>query len=104
LLRSNLLRPLLFGLLVITRLLTTGRRRRALALLRRARIALTLTLFDHLAVLFENGPLYCTGALDMFRNRGLANNVGNGSGRKRSPCRSPNHVHFRSFVNDNATA
>jgi hypothetical protein len=52
LLGSSLLRSLLLGLLVISRLLTTGRRGRALALLSVTGGALSLTLFDRLAILF----------------------------------------------------
>jgi hypothetical protein len=103
LLRSNLLRPLVLGLLALTGLLTTSWRRRALALLGRARIVLALTLFDFLAVLFQNWPFYCASALDMLRNRGLANNLGNRLGRKRSARGSRNHVHLGSFINDDAT-
>jgi hypothetical protein len=66
--------------------------------------ALSLTLFDRLAILFQNRPLYCTGALDMFRNRRLANNIGNRLGRKRSARRSRNDVDLWSFVHDDATA
>lgn len=74
-----------------------------MALLGRARIVLALTLFDFLAVLFQNWPFYCASALDMLRNRGLANNLGNRLGRKRSARGSRNHVHLGSFINDDAT-
>jgi len=102
LLRPNLVRPLLLGsLLVVARLLATGRRWRALTLLRRA---LTLTLFDRLPILFQNRPLYGTGAFDLLRNRCLANNVANRLGSKCCAGRSRNDIYLWTFVNDDSTA
>jgi hypothetical protein len=107
LLRPSLSRPLLLPLLLVPLLLlSAGRRWRALALalFLSSRITLTLTLFDRLAILFQNRPLDCARAFDTFRNRSLANNLANWLGRKRSPGRSCNDVHLWAFVNDDATA
>src|SRR4029077_4413738 len=51
LVRSNLFRPLLLWMLVVARLLATGRRWGALTLLC---LALTLSLFNCLPILFQN--------------------------------------------------
>jgi hypothetical protein len=101
LIRSNLFRPLLLRMLVVARLLATGRSGRALALLR---IALTLSLFNCLPILFQNRAFDRTGAFDLFRNWGLANNFANWLGSERSAASLGNNVHLWSFVNDDATA
>jgi hypothetical protein len=92
---------LLLGPLVVAWLLATGRRWRALTLLRRA---LTLTLFDRLPILFQNRPIDCASALNTFRNRSLANNLANRRGSKRSAGRSRNNIYLWAFVNDDSTA
>jgi hypothetical protein len=106
LVRPDLVRPLLLGPLVVARLLATGRRRRPLALpfFRGTCSTLTLTLFDCLPILFQNRPFDRSGAFDLFRNRGLANNIANRLSSERSASRSGNDVHLWSFVNDDATA
>jgi len=104
--RGMLIRSNLFRSLVISRLLATGGRGRALplAFLRRTRSTLPLTLFNRLPVLSQNGPFDRAGAFDLFRNWGLANNIANRLGSERSAGRSRNYVHLWSFVNDDSTA
>jgi hypothetical protein len=105
LLRSSLAWPLL---LVPLLLLATGRRRRAvpllLLLLRCTRVTLTLTTFDRLSILSQNGPINGTGAFDLFRNWRLANDLSNRPGSKGSAAHSRHGVHFWTFINDDATA
>jgi hypothetical protein len=91
-------------MLVVARLLATGRRWGALTLLGVTGSALSLTLFDRLPILFQNRPFDRTGAFDLFRNWGLANNFANRLGCERSAGGSGNHVHLWSFVDDDATA